>query len=98
MPFVLPDFPKFNTSEFVFSIDWSNARKFIDDEVDLFIKGLHYIEESYKLHTGYDFGFGSPWPTAKVIEALEESDPERAAMLREWVSRNGGNYYIAPMG
>ena len=55
---------------------------------------MHYIELKYREKTGNNFGFGSPSPTYKVIQALEKINKEKAIELKEWVAENGGNYYI----
>lgn len=91
---ILPDFPSLKGSEDIFKINHANAKEYIDDKVDDLIKGLHCIEEAYKKETRNDFGFGSPSPTAKVIDTLKIKDPELAEILYNWVADNGGNYYI----
>jgi hypothetical protein len=90
----LPNYPDIRGSEDIFKICHANARKYIDKNVEFLIKGLHLIELKYRNLTGNDFGFGSPSPTSKVIEALRQINPEEAQKLTEWVSFNGGNYYI----
>lgn len=91
----LPNFPKLYGNEFIFSIGWANANKFIDEDIVYFIKGLHTIEKKYKVLSQNDFGFGSPSPTYKVISSLEKEEPNLANQLKEWVKKNGGNYYIS---
>ena len=81
-------------SEFLFRISWANAKNYIDDEVEDFVKGLHYTELKFREINNNDFVFGSPSPTYKVIQALEKRDKEKATQLKDWVSENGGNYYI----
>ncbi len=84
-------------SEYIFRIGHGNAYRYIDNEVEYFIKGLHFIEMKYKElnhQSRSDYGFGSPSPTAKVIDALEKRNPELAKKLRNWVYETGGNYYI----
>ena len=90
----LPEFPLLKGNEFIFTISWANARKYIGDEVADFVKGLHLIEEKYKEQTSSDFGFGSPSPTYKVIMALKNTNSELSVKLEKWISENGGNYYI----
>lgn len=90
----LPNYPTLSGDEFIFRISWGNSKKYIDDDVEYFIKGLHLIEEKYKKLSGSDFGFGSPSPTFKVIEELAGEDFEKAVNLEEWVLKNGGNYYL----
>ncbi len=83
--------------EYIFRIGHANAHRYIDSEVEYFIKGLHFIEMKYKelnSQSRDDYGFGSPSPTAKVIDALEKRDPKLAKKLRNWVYETGGNYYI----
>jgi len=90
----LPEYPILRGSEFIFTISWANAGKYIGDEVVDFVKGLHFIEEKYKEQTSSDFGFGSPSPTYKVIMAIKNTNSELSVKLEKWVSENGGNYYI----
>ena len=90
---ILPNLPTLHGSEFIFTISWGNATKYIDKDVEYFIKGLHLIEEKYKT-VSTNFGFGSPGPTFKVISKLKLKDPVLAESLTEWVLENGGNYYI----
>lgn len=89
----IPDFPHPLGSEFIFTIRWNNNR-FIGNQIEYFVKGLHYIELKYREITGYDFGFGSPSPTFKIIETLKQSDFELAKQLSDWIVDNGGNYYL----
>ena len=58
------------------------------------MKGLHYIELKFREINNNDFGFGSPSPTFKIIQALEKIDKEKATQLKDWVAENGGSYYI----
>ena len=90
----IPKFPDLSESEYIFKIGYANAKRYIDEEVEFFVKGLHLIELEYRVKVGSDFGFGSPSPTVKVISALERLDPVKAQKLTEWVALNGGNYYI----
>lgn len=90
----LPSYPILQGSERIFKIGNANAKLYIDNDVDCFVKGLHLIELEYRSKIGHDFGFGSPSPTAKVISALEHADPAKAEKLTKWVALNGGNYYI----
>ncbi len=90
----LPNYPTIRGSEFIFTIDDHNAKKFIDEEVENFIRGLHYIEMTYKEQSKHSFGFGSPSPTAMLIRALEKVNAPLAKELETWVAANGGNYYI----
>ncbi len=91
---LLPNYPVLRGSEWLFTIGWADAHRYIDNDVESFVKGLHFVEEAYKLKSGNDFGFGSPGPTAKVIDAVGKTNPALALTLREWVGANGGNYYI----
>ena len=92
--YFLPNYPVLRGSEFIFTIGWANARKFIDSEIEYFIKGLHYIELKYREKQNNDFGFGSPSPTFMVISKLKETDNGLSLTLSEWVKANGGNYYL----
>ena len=60
----------------------------------MFVKGLHFIEMRYKEELNQVFGIGSPFPTYKVIEALQKQNEELATKLSTWIKENGGNYYI----
>jgi hypothetical protein len=91
---ILPEFPVLKGSEFIFSINHSNAKNYIDDDIELLVKGLHLVELKYIELTHNNFGFGSASPTSKVIEALTKKDMSLATKLKSWVSVNGGNYYI----
>ena len=91
----LPDSPLIQGNEFIFGIGWANAKKYIDEEIEYFVKGLHIIEEKYKSKFGNDFGFGSPSPTYKLIEALAKIEYEKAIELELWIALNSGNYYIS---
>jgi hypothetical protein len=77
-----------------FKIGHANAAKYINADVEFFIKGLHHLELIYREKTKSEFGFGSPSPTAKVINALEKINQNLALELRKWIRENGGNYYI----
>ena len=77
----LPNFPTLSGSEFIFTIGWGNAHRYIDDEVEHFIKGLHLIEMKYRAASHHDFGFGSPSPTYNVIEKLKPKNPILAENL-----------------
>ena len=88
----LPNYPTLHGSEFIFTIGWANAKKFMLSDVEFFIRGLHCIEMKYKELSKHAFGFGSPSPTAKMIAGL--NDTQLAKKLTKWVSQNGGNYYI----
>lgn len=90
----LPNYPTLRGNEFIFKISWANASRYVDDEVEFFVKGLHFIEEKYKTKIGSDFGFGSPSPTAKVIQSYSKQNPEKAKELERWVAMNGGDFHI----
>ena len=51
------------------------------------IKGLHIIENS-------NGGFGSPSRTYELIKYLIDIDPTKGEEMYNWISINGGNYYI----
>ncbi|SKA78243.1 hypothetical protein SAMN02745704_01104 [Paucidesulfovibrio gracilis DSM 16080] len=91
----LPNYPLLKGNETLFRISLANAKKYIDRDVALLVKGLHFIEEEYKKASSNDFGFGSPSPTYKIIKALQSKDPELAHELEGWVASAGGNYYIS---
>jgi hypothetical protein len=91
---LLPNYPKLKGSEFIFTIGWANASKYIDKEVDLLIKGLHILEILYSNKTQHDFGFGSPSPTHKILLKLKETNESLAIELTNWIANSGGNYYI----
>ena len=91
---ILPNYPTLRGSEFIFTISWANAMRFIDSEVDDFVKGLHVIEMLYKEKTKDKFGFGSPSPSYKIIQQISKSDISHADILKKWIANNGGNYYI----
>ena len=90
----LPNFPTLHGSEFIFKIGWANAKKYVNEEVEYFIKGLHLIENKYKSTLNFNTGFGSPSPSYKVIKALELTNPVLANKLTDWILENGGNYYL----
>ena len=91
----LPSYPTLRGDEFIFTIGWANAKKFISKDADLIIRGLHFIEMKHKQLSKNNFGFGSPSPTAKLIKSLEKENPELATQLEKWIADNGGNYYIS---
>lgn len=91
---ILPNFPTLRGNEFIFTISWDKAQKFIDSDVEIFIKGLHVVETLYKNKTQNDFGFGSPSPTHKVIQQLRTTHLDLANELTDWIAEGGGNYYI----
>lgn len=93
--FFLPNHPTVSGSEFIFKISWADAKRYLDKDVEYFVKGLHYIELKYRELVKNDFGFGSPSPTFKVIESLKEKDIELSKKLSDWVFENGGNYYLS---
>ncbi|MCZ8143771.1 hypothetical protein [Flavobacterium sp.] len=65
---LLPNYPILKGNEFIFTIGWANAVRYIDQEVELLIKGLHVLEILYKNKTQYDFGFGSLSPSYKIFK------------------------------
>jgi hypothetical protein len=91
---VLPNFPTLKGSEFIFTIGWANATKYIDSEVESFVKGIHVVETLYKNKTQNNFGFGSPSPTHKIIQQIRTQNENLAFELTKWISESGGNYYI----
>lgn len=91
---ILPNFPTLKGSEFIFTIGWANASKYIDFDVEYLVKGLHIVEVLYRNKTENDFGFGSPSPTHKIIQKLLETNESLANELTTWVANSGGNYYI----
>lgn len=91
---ILPNYPTLRGTEFIFTIGSANAIRFIDSEVDDFVKGLHVIEMLYKEKTKNKFGFGSPSPTYKIIQQISKLDISHADILKKWIADNGGNYYI----
>lgn len=91
---ILPNFPTLGGSEFIFTIGWANAIKYIDDDIEYLVKGLHIVEILYRNKTQYDFGFGSPSPTYKILQKLNETNEKLAIELSNWISDSGGNYYI----
>lgn len=91
---ILPNYPIIRGSEFIFTISWANAIRYIDSKVDDLIKGLHLIEMLYREKTENTFGFGSPSPTYKIIQQIAKSDKSHAEYLTKWIADNGGNYYI----
>jgi len=92
----LPNFPTLKGSEDIFKINKANAYRYINKDVEYFVKGLHLIEELYKKETKNNFGFGSPSPTFKLIESYSKSNFSKAVELEYWIAKNGGNYYIKP--
>ena len=90
----LPSYPVLHGSEAIFQIGWENSKQFINTDIEYLIKGLHLIELEYMAITKHDFGFGSPSPTFKLIEALIEEDYVLAHKLFDWIAKNKGNYYI----
>ncbi|MCP5188762.1 MAG: hypothetical protein H6988_00020 [Pseudomonadales bacterium] len=92
----LPNYPALSGSEPIFRIGWADAHEYLGPGEEAFIKGLHRIELAYRQASGNDFGFGSPSPTSKVIDALAKHDSAKARELRLWVQEHGGNYYIKP--
>lgn len=91
---LLPNFPTLKGSEFIFTIGWANAIKYIDSDVEILVKGLHIVETLYKNKTQNDFGFGSPSPTHKIIQQLSTQNQNLANELTNWIAKDGGNYYI----
>jgi len=91
---LLPDYPTLRGGEDLFKIGWANAERYLGENFVDFVKGLHYVELQYRKMTDNDFGFGSPSPTEKVIQAIEKKDKGQADELRTWIAENGGNYYI----
>lgn len=105
LDYFLPNRPQLRGSEMIFTIGWSNAKDFLlhtGEDCESFIKGLHYVELKYAsvyhphIHDQF-FGFGSPSPTWKLINALEAKSSPMAGRLKNWISENGGNYYIEPL-
>lgn len=91
---ILPNFPTLRGSEFIFTIGWANASKYIDSDVEYLVKGLHIIEILYRNKIQHDFGFGSPSPTYKILQKLRETNESLAVELTNWIANFGGNYYI----
>ena len=91
---ILPNFPTLRGSEFIFTIGWANALKYIDSDVEYLVKGLHIIEIFYRNKIQHDFGFGSPSPTYKILQKLRETNESLAFELTNWIANSGGNYYI----
>ena len=91
---ILPNYPTLKGSEFIFTIGWANATKYIDSDVEIFVKGIHIVETLYKNKTQNNFGFGSPSPTHKIIEQIKTQNEHLAFELTKWISESGGNYYI----
>ena len=91
---LLPSYPTLRGSEDLFKIGWANAERYLDENFINFVKGLHFVELKYREMTSNDFGFGSPSPTERIIQFIEKKDKEHAQQLREWIAKNGGNYYI----
>ena len=96
LEYYLPNLPTLRGSEPIFTIGHADAKMYIDADVEWFVKGLHLIEMEYKRSFNNSFGFGSPSPTAKVIDALQAIETDLATELRKWVKERGGNYYIEP--
>ena len=92
--YLTPNFPILKGNEFIISISWANTITFIDSEVEELIKGLHIVETLFKHKTNNDFGFGSPSPTFKIIQQINNKDQKLAIFLTQWIAHNGGNYYI----
>ena len=91
---LLPNCPTIKGSEFVFTISWANSIKYIDNEVEFTVKGLHLLEILYRNKMQNEFGFGSPSPSYKIIKELSNKNNELAESLIDWIASNGGNYYI----
>lgn len=91
---ILPNFPTLKGSEFIFTIGWANATKYIDSDVEIFVKGIHIVETLYKNKTQNNFGFGSPSPTHKIIQQIRTQNEHLAIELTKWIAESGGNYYI----
>jgi hypothetical protein len=92
--FLLPNFPTLRGSEFIFTISWANAGRYIDKDIDLLVKGLHVLEILYRNKMQNDFGFGSPSPTHKILQKLREVNEPLAIELTNWIANSGGNYHI----
>ena len=92
--YFLPNYPSLRGSEFIFTISWANSSRYINNQVEYFVKGLHCIEMKYKEVRKSDFGFGSPSPTSKVLSQLSGKNKKLADELTSWVTERGGNYYI----
>jgi hypothetical protein len=90
----LPNYPVLHGNEFIFTISSANCKKYIDNEIEYLVKGLHIIEEQYKIHSGNTFGFGSPSPPVNFIQYLAKDNIELSKKLKLWIANNGGNYYI----
>ena len=90
----LPNYPNLRGSEFIFSAKEYFHTPFKTEEFEFLIKGLHYIELKFRQLQGNEFGFGSPSQTTNLIHRLKKRDLERGEYLEEWISTNGGNYYI----
>jgi hypothetical protein len=91
---LLPNFPTLRGCEFIFTIGWANAGRYINKDVDLLVKGLHVLEILYRNKMQNDFGFGSPSPTHKILQKLREVNEPLAIELTNWIANSGGNYYI----
>jgi hypothetical protein len=91
---IIPNFPTLKGSEFLFTIGWANATKYIDSDVEIFVKGIHIVETLYKNKTQNNFGFGSTSPSHKIIEQIKIQNEHLAFELTNWISESGGNYYI----
>jgi hypothetical protein len=95
---LLPNFPTLKGSEFIFTIGWANAKKYIDSDIEFFLKGIHIVEALYKNKTNNNFGFGSLSPTYKIIQQISIQNKNLANELTNWISESGGHYYIASKG
>jgi hypothetical protein len=90
----LPNYPNLRGSEFIFSAKVFSHTPFKTEEFEFLIMGLHFIELKFRALEGREFGFGSPSQTTNLINRLKKRDLERGEYLEEWISTNGGNYYI----
>jgi len=93
-----PNYPRYRGSEFIKSVGYKDLRFRSENEIEYFVKGLHYVELKYREMTNCDFGFGSPSRTYPIIRSLEKIDrfKELGGYLKEWIRENGGNYHIKP--
>jgi hypothetical protein len=91
---ILPNYPKLGGDEIIFSRALENEIKYLESEIEYFIKGLHVIELTYRNKMQSEFGFGSPSRTYKFIQRLAKSNTVQAENLEKWIADNGGNYYI----
>jgi hypothetical protein len=94
LQYFLPLYPMILGDEDIITIAWTRGNRFINSEVEYFVKGLHLIENKYKLETHNAFGFGSTSPSYKIISFLKRTNETLASELEKWISLNGGNYYI----